>query len=104
MKEALKRAKWFSAPGPDGTRNEMFDANSLSTVRALSLLFNAVWKTKHAPDVWKGTFVSPLFKQGEKDDPANYRPIALMSCLLKVFERVIDSRLRAFCELRKLIG
>jgi hypothetical protein len=41
------------------------------------------------PDNWKTALVLPLFKNGEKQIPANYRPIALLSTVGKVFERVV---------------
>ena len=93
--QALKRAKPFSAPGLDGMRNEMFDHTSVPVINALHFLFKNIWQTKHAPAAWRESSITPIFKDGEKDDPANYRPISLTSCLLRIFERILDRRLRA---------
>ena len=41
------------------------------------------------PALWKDANVVPLFKKGERSQPGNYRPISLLSCIGKVFERVI---------------
>ena len=37
--------------------------------------------------------MSPLFKKGDKSDPANYRPISLTCTLCKVMEHIVASNL-----------
>ncbi len=39
-----------------------------------------------------------LFKKGNKDDPLNYRPISLLSTLLKLFTTLLQARLSAWAE------
>ena len=39
--------------------------------------------------MWKSAIIIALLKKGIKSDPTNYRPISLLSCVDKVFERVI---------------
>ena len=41
----------------------------------------------------KNAKVIPLFKTGSKTELSNYRPISLLSCLSKVLEKLIYSRL-----------
>jgi len=41
------------------------------------------------PDDWKCANVTPLFKQGDRDDLNNYRPISVISVIAKVFERIV---------------
>ena len=41
------------------------------------------------PDDWKCARFSPLFKQGDRDDLNNYRPISVISVVAKVFERIV---------------
>jgi len=45
----------------------------------------------------------PLYKKGDPADPSNYRAISLLSCVGKVFEKVLESRLRVLLESRDLI-
>jgi len=41
------------------------------------------------PDVWRKANVTPIFKNGKKDDPGNYRPVILTSIPGKVMEQLI---------------
>ena len=41
------------------------------------------------PDDWKCARFSPLFKQGDRDDLNNYRPISVISVVAKVFEKIV---------------
>ena len=48
------------------------------------------------PDDWKCARVTPLFKQGERDDLNNYRPISVIPVIAKVFERIVYNQLYAY--------
>lgn len=45
------------------------------------------------PEEWKCSKVIPLFKQGERFDLNNYRPISITPIVVKVFERIIYDQL-----------
>lgn len=66
-------------------------ANSLST--PLCILFNKSLKERCFPDVWKTSFVSPIFKDGDKQDVTNYRVVSIICSISKIFERLIFNRL-----------
>ena len=36
------------------------------------------------PDIWKIANVNPMFKKGDKSQPSNYRPVALLICIGKL--------------------
>ena len=48
------------------------------------------------PDDWKCARVTPLFKQGERSDLNNYRPISVIPVIAKVFERIVYDQLYRF--------
>lgn len=48
------------------------------------------------PDSLKMSIVTPLYKKGDPLSCESYRPISLLSCFSKLFERVMHSRLYAF--------
>ena len=50
------------------------------------------------PNHWKCARVTPLFKQGDRDDLNNYRPIYVISVVANVFERIVYDQLYAYLE------
>ena len=77
------------AIGPDGISHKMLKSCKDTISRPLCKLFNKSLSLKVFPDCWKLAHVIPLFK---KDDPSlasNYRPVSLLSCISKIFERII---------------
>ena len=54
-------------------------------------------------DDWKCARVTPLFKQGDRDDLNNYRPISVISVMAKVFERIVHDQLYAYLEEHNII-
>jgi hypothetical protein len=46
--------------------------------------------------VIKGIIV-PIFKNGIKDDPANYRGLTIGSNICKLFTKILNIRLDKFC-------
>ena len=83
-----------SAPGPDTICYSMLKNLSEEDKENLLLLFNKIFKTGRFPKKWKESIVIPILKQ-DKDstDPGGYRPIALTSCLCKLFEKILNRRL-----------
>ena len=47
--------------------------------------------------------ISPIHKGGSRADPAQYRPVALISHITKVFERVIRKSLVTHLEAQGLL-
>ena len=58
-------------------------------------LFNDILRSKKMPDEWRKSTLIPIFKgKGDVQVYANYRENKLTSHVLKIWERVIDRRLR----------
>ncbi|XP_024025534.1 uncharacterized protein LOC112092777 [Morus notabilis] len=62
----------------------------------LTKLFNEILKKKHMPDAWRKSILVPIFKN-KRDvlNCINYRGIKLISHTMKLWERVIERKLRA---------
>ena len=60
----------------------------------LHLFYNHIWNTGTFPDVWHHAIILPFPKPGKDTSyPDNYWPISLTSCLCKLLEKMINSRL-----------
>jgi len=52
--------------------------------------------TGEIPDKWKHSTIIPIFKNGNKSDIKNYRPISLTSTTCRIFEKIIHSEVMKF--------
>ena len=60
----------------------------------LAELFNKCLKESCFPDCWKVSSMVPVFKNvGERSTDKNYRPVSLLSVVVKVFEKLVNSRI-----------
>ena len=57
-------------------------------------LFNVVFDTSIIPESWLKGNILPIYKnKGDIQQPENYRPITLLSCVGKLFTSIINNRL-----------
>ena len=77
------------ASGPDGISPILLKEAAPSVAPSLAKLFNLSLEKKAFPYDWKKANVTPILKKGDPSLCSNYRPISLLSCVAKVFERVI---------------
>jgi hypothetical protein len=59
----------------------------------LHAIFRTCLSTRKIPSAWKEANTTLIYKKGDKQDLANWRPIALSSCLYKVYTGVLADRL-----------
>jgi len=68
----------------------------------LKLPLYKIWRksldTGEIPDSLKRAIIVPIFKGGNRSEAKNYRPVALTSHLIKIFERVLRRRIYTFLE------
>ena len=87
--DSIQKCKSDYFFGPDGIPSVILKECANNIALPLSILFNKSLKNGIFPDIWKKTYVIPLYKKGGKNDVKNYRPIAKLSCIPKLFESVI---------------
>ena len=71
--------------------HELYPTNLLSetcfaTYRELSIKSLG---TEEFPDSWSTARVTPIYKNGEKDEKSNYRPISILHVISKLFEKLV---------------
>ena len=70
----------------------------------LSNIFNKSIELGTFPSKLKMAKVIPIFKSDDETDPNNYRPISLLSCFNRIFEKLVFKRLKSFIDERKIIS
>jgi len=79
--------------GFDGLSNRMLKKEKLKISTLLTGLINDTILSGKFPEVLKKAKVIPIYKKGPKTNLNNYRPIALLPVLSKVFEKVLNKQL-----------
>ena len=70
----------------------------------VTFLVNIIFDTGFAPESWLLGNIFTVYKnKGDIQNPENYRPITLFSCLGKLFTAIINNRLNDFATERNLI-
>lgn len=96
--EALEELDPYSA-APDGD----IPAKILKVCRyqlagPLKLLWYESFSRGCIPEELKTQYITPIYKKGDRTDPANYRPVSLTSHVMKTFERVMRKYLVKYLE------
>ena len=92
-----------TAPEDDGTHYLMLNRVPEVAKEYMCKIFNKMWQQSYFPDEWNTAIVIPIHKPCKNHtDSRNYRPIALTSCICKLFERIINARLVDYLEMNKI--
>ncbi|UYV69335.1 hypothetical protein LAZ67_6003265 [Cordylochernes scorpioides] len=67
-------------------------------------LFNKILGTSQVPQQWTKTIIHPIFKNGDPDNPSNYRGISLISNLSKLFTSIMKTRLNDWMERKSILA
>lgn len=92
-----------TAPGADQITNAMIRNMNDEAITALMNFINKHWVNGTIPQQWKHAVITMIPKPGKKLAIENLRPISLTSCLGKVFERLINTRLQRHLEENNLM-
>ena len=102
VQEALKRMKGGKAMGPDCIPIEVWKGLGDIAIVWLTKLFNLIFRANKMPEEWRRSILVPIFKnKGDVQSCTNYRGIKLMSHTMKLWERVIEHRLRRMTSVTK---
>ena len=105
LEKAVLSLKKNKSPGRDAITNEMIQHLGTKARSVLLKILNKSWKEGTVPQTWKEATMVPIHKKGKgKQDPHNYRPISLLSCVGKVMEKMVNNRLLWHLESKGLLS
>lgn len=95
--EIVKDLKRRKAPGLDRIQNEHVIYSGPTLANCIAYLFNGIINAGQIPTSWKQDLIVPIFKGSNKprNSPDSYRPIALLPCFLKIFEKLLLNRTKS---------
>ena len=99
IRSSIKNLKSNKSGGTDQILNEYIINSQELLLPVFHKFFNIIFDSAIIPDVWTQGMIIPLYKnKGAKCNPANYRPITLLSCIGKLYTAILNNRLTAFLE------
>ena len=102
VKNAVRRMKKGKAVGPDELPVEVWKCMGEMGIKFLNRLFNRLLMGEWMPEEWRRSVLIPFYKnKGDAQCCGNYRGIKLMSHTMKVWERIIETRVRDRVEISK---
>ncbi|GKA06757.1 retrovirus-related pol polyprotein LINE-1, partial [Tanacetum coccineum] len=95
VRAAFQKMGRNKAVGPDQIPIEAWKGLKEEGVKWLTHLFNKIFPSTKMPDEWRLSEVIPIYKNnGDAQACSNYRGIKLLSHTMKLWERVIERRVR----------
>ena len=105
LSTAISNLSSSTASGPDQIAYPLLKHLPEPAQLLLLSLFNRSWHSHTFPSCWKPTTIIPIHKPGKPtSSPSSFRPISLTSCISKLFERLILSRLTFHLESNHLLS
>lgn len=86
---AIQKLKSSRAPGSDGLSNIDLKKHHVEWAAFMSILFDHCRSTRQIPSSWCKATIIPIFKRGSREAPENYRPIALLDIMGKLFATLL---------------
>ena len=104
MGKAIDEVSSNSAPGPDRFPAILLKKCKEELCEPLCLMWRKSLDTGEIPDILKLSNITPIHKGGDRTIPKNYRPVALTSHLIKVFEKVVRRQIVDYIEGNQLMN
>lgn len=100
---AIRQLKERKAAGPDLLKAESLIFADQSSHENLKSLVEAILKGGEVPAAWCDSTLWPIHKKGDRDNPANYRGIAIGNAIYKLLAVIVGNRLRHFVETHNIL-
>ena len=93
VREKLLKLKVDSAPDSDGLHPRVLRETAVAMAEPWAQLFRFSVDSGNLPSDWREDEIVPIFKNGSKQRPANYRPVTLTAVSCKILEASVRDQL-----------
>ncbi len=93
IRRALKKVNVRKAAGPDGITGRVLRSCADQLAGLFTSIFNESLATSVVPTSFKKSVIIPVPKNNKPSCLNDYRPVALTSIVMKVFERLVKSHI-----------
>ena len=93
LQKAMAKMKIKKSFGNDNISGYFLKIAFAVISSSLLRIFNVSIETNTFPDTWKIARVTPIYKEGEKSEKSNYRPISVLPVISRLFEKIIFDQL-----------
>ena len=96
----MKRMKTGKAPGPTRITSDLLKAGGETSLKELTSIMNKLLQGEEILKDWKSSSTVPIYKgKGDSMDCSKYRGIRLLEHGMKVYESVLEKRLRDYVKI-----
>ena len=104
IEEAIDELSSNSSAGPDQFPSILLKQCKRELSGPLHLIWKKSLSTGEIPNILKTANIVPIHKGGSKGEAKNYRPVALTSHIVKIFEKVLRKHIIAHLEENGLLN
>lgn len=104
IKNTIQKLKNTNSTGVDKIQIRTLKETCNHITKPITHIINLMLCTAKFPQQLKDSIVIPIYKNSDKKDIKNYRPISLLNNISKIFERVLHEQITDFIEKNKIIS
>ena len=104
FKESLSKLNNNKTAGPDRIPAEMIKYSPENVLKLILALINRIKNNDQYPKLWGLGYTTLIHKEGDEDDPDNYRAITICSAMAKIFALMVKCRLEDVVARNNIIG
>ena len=103
VEQVIKGLKNNSSPGFDEIPTSLVKQCLCHFIKPLVHIYNVSRQTGIFPDMMKKAKIKPLFKNRDRQEIKNYRPISILSVFSKPLEKLMHNRLLFFLKMHNIL-
>ena len=104
IRDAIGKMKTSKGFGTDNVSSYFLKLRMPYIENSLAYIFNKSLESSRFPDDWKTARVTPIFKEGEKSNKSNYRPISVLPVISRLFEKLVFNQLYQYLDHNSLLS